>query len=446
MADDRNSAPPGQAPGGEPRDASPTAAGTEDASPGTAEAPRAETQAPDDIPPIRPLGPGEIDPELISLPRSRARIGPLLALSVVVFSVYIMARIADDLAFSRQGPEPVDVASATTLLAGDDLDNRFVRMRAVPDRASAARVTTSAATQGSRLAPVQGTGDRLWLMVDGNVWSATIRYEEVYTGRLRRLDDLPFAGELRGHVDQRPPAPRFFTPEAARAALAEGAGTVTLPSGDTVAPAADTPVHVYETAGDRVLIEVLATERLPDPATWAAALAELGLVAPDAEPVHGPMGTWVFTARIAGDVGHAGAPEGEAGSAGDGETTSVIAGGIADAIADIEAALLDAKLVTARVLPIESVHETTWGALAAGDGALLVDGAPVPWGQISWISASAPRDVPADAWVLVADERPETYWYVLPLFVVLALAALLFLWALARALLPRERPAATASP
>src|SRR5690606_5043454 len=126
-------------------------------------------------------------------------------------------------------------------------------------------------------------------------------------------------------------------------------------------------------AGDRVHIEVLATERLPDPATWAAALAELGLVAPDAEPTDGPMGTWVFTARVGGDVGHASDPEGEAGSAGGGEaTTSVIAGDIADAIADIEAALLDAKLVTARVLPIETVHESTWGALATGDDALRV--------------------------------------------------------------------------
>lgn len=436
------------------------AAGSPDATPGSGEAAQAEShdggqpeshtegqRADRDHAKPRRLDPNEIDPELISLPRSRARIGPLLALSVVVFSVYIMARIAGDLAFSRQGPEPLEVPSPAALLESEDHDNGFVRVPAVPDRAAAARVTTSRASQGSRLAPVQGTDDRLWLMVDGNVWTAGIRYEEVYTGRLRLIDDLPFAEELRSHVEQRPPAPRFIAPEAARASLAAGASTVALPSGDTVTLVADTPVQVYETAADRVLIEALATERLPDKATWAAALAELGLVAPDAEPADGPMGTWVFTARIAGDVAHAGAPGGEAGSAGDSKTpTSVIAGDIADAIADIEAALLDAKLVTARVLPIESVHEATWGQLADRDGALVVAGTGVPWAHISWLSASVPRHVPAGALVLIADEQPETYWYVLPLFVTLALAALLFLWALVRALLPRERPTAAASP
>jgi hypothetical protein len=350
------------------------------------------------------------------LPRFRGRIGPLLALSMVVFSAYLLLRLADDLVFSRQGPEPTELASPAALLAETDIDNRFVRVPAVPDRAFATRVRASRANQGSRMAPVQGTDDRLWLMIDGSVWTAGILYQEVYAGRVRELDDLPFAEPLREHVAQRPPAPRFVAPEAVRTALTAAAGTVASPAGDTIAVSAGTPVHVYETAPDRVRIEVVATERLPDTAAWAGALAETGLVpaGATAEPMPGGR-AWLFTAPATGDI--------EA----------------------ITTALRDARLVpAARVLPLEIVHETTWGQLAARDDALMVAGKAVSWRQISWITPIVPRAVPERAWVLVASESPASYWYVLPLFAVLGIAALLFTWALVRALWPRAEDAVAA--
>lgn len=411
MADDSNSAPPSQADESAPR-----------RSPGTSSQASAETVPPPgaDAEAGRPIGRDEIDPELIGLPRLRGRIGPLLALSMVVFSVYLLVRLAGDLVFSRQGSEPAELESPAALLAETSIDNRFVRLPAVPDRAFATRVQTSRANQGSRLAPVQGTNDRLWLMIDGNVWTAGIRYEEVYVGRVRELDDLPFAEELHRHLAQRPPAPRFVTPDAVRTALTAAAGAVASPAGDAIAVSADTPVHVYETAADRVRIEVVATERLPDAAAWSKALADIGLVAAGSAAEAMPSGqAWLFTAPATGDL--------EA----------------------ITAALRDARLVpAARVVPLETVHETTWGQLAAREDALMVAGTAVPWRQISWITPIVPRDVPAGAWVLLVGESPASYWYVLPLFAVLGLAGVLFAWALARALWPRadEAVAAPAAP
>jgi hypothetical protein len=425
MADDSNSAPPSQADdaASRPPPGTPGPAASAPAAPST---PEAGAPVATEAGGGRPIPRDEIDPELISLPRLRGRIGPVLAASMLVFSTYLLVRLADDLVFSRQGPEPAELASPAALLAQTDVDNRFVRMPAVPDRAFAARVQTSRANQGSRLAPAQGTGDRLWLMIDGSVWNAGIYYEEVYAGRVRELDDLPFAEPLRRHVEQRPPAPRFVAPEAVRTALTAASGTVTDPAGDTIAVSAGTPVHVYETAPDRVRIEVVATERLPDAAAWSRALAEIGLVPPEATEAAKAAGApeampggkaWLFTAPATGDI---------------------------EAIAT---ALRDARLVpAARVLPLEIVHEATWGQLAAQGDALMVAGTAVTWRQISWVTPIVPRVVPEGAWVLVASESPASYWYVLPLYAVLGISALLFAWAFGRAVWPRDDEAVAAPP
>jgi hypothetical protein len=418
MADDSNSAPPSQTDEAASRTSPDAGQGSSVTTTPPPPDAGATTHVGADIGSVgRRIGRDEIDPELIGLPRFRGRIGPLLGFSMVVFSAYIMLRLSDDLVFSRQGSEPTALPSAAALLERDDIDNLHARVPAVPDRSFATRVQASRSNQGSRLAPVQGTSGRLWLMIDGSVWTAGIRYEEVYTGRVRELDDMPFAEPLREHVAQREPAPRFVTPEAVRKALSERAGTVVSPAGDAIEVAADTPVRVYETAPDRVRIEVIATERMPDAAAWSQVLAEIGLIAPGtaAEPGASP-GTWLFTAPATGDL---------------------------DAI---KAALLDAKLVAARALPLEIVHETTWGQLEARDDALVVAGKAVPWRQISWVTPVVRRPVPDDAWVLIADEPPASYWYVLPLFALLGISALLFAWALVRALRSRGEAAVAAVP
>ena len=56
--------------------------------------------------PGRPRGRDELDPELLVLPRPRASIGPLLALSVLVFCVYFLVRLRSDLVFAHAGDTP----------------------------------------------------------------------------------------------------------------------------------------------------------------------------------------------------------------------------------------------------------------------------------------------------------------------------------------------------
>lgn len=369
----------------------------------------------------RPVPRDAIDPELIVLPRTRTPIGPMLSISIIAFCIFIMVRMYPDLRFSLQGESPRTFDSAAALLGSDQrADNRFVQLRAVPDRSYAVRVAASKADPGSRLAPAQGTGGNLWVLLDGSVWTAGIRYQEIYTGRLRRLRDLPFAETLRQHLAERPPAPRFVRPVAARAALAARAGTVSEPAGDRIPVAEDTPVRVYETAGDAVYIDAVASERQPTAEAWALALAELGLVPPgtgDAaadRPPDMPESIWRFSATVPGG---------------------------ADAA---RARLEEAKLFSASVTPVKAEHETTWGQLAGqGDDLILMAGKPVPWDRVDWISLSVVRTLPDDAWVLLVEEHPEAYWYVLPLFVVLGIFGSLFLWALVRTARPRQEDAIT---
>ncbi len=368
--------------------------------------------------PGRPIGPDEIDPELIALPRTRARIGVVLSLSIVIFCGYIMASLYDDLRFSRTGPEPATVESMAEAIDSGNTE-RYVEVRAVPDRTFVVRVAKRKADPGSRLAPVQGSNGKLWLLLGGNVWTAGIKYTEVYRGRLRRVTDLPFADELAGHVQARGPEPRFVAPDRVARAIAESASTVIDPAGDTIALLPDTVVHVYEQIANEARIRVFQSEERGTAEAWAAALAQAGVLeagavplpreAPVAEPDK-PKGkravSWTFAASVPGGA--------EA----------------------VRSKLRESKLFGVLVEPIGKTYQTTWQELssqgASQSGALRLAGNPVPWSDISWLSFDVSREMPEEAVVLLSQEEPDIYWYVLPLFIAMGLFGLLFLWAFVR--------------
>ena len=362
--------------------------------------------------PGRPIGPDELDPELIALPRTKARIGLVLSLSVVIFCGYIMARLYGDLRFSRQPATPHEL---TTMNAAVDPDNtdRFVEFRAVPDRAFAVRVARSKADPGSRLIPVQGSNGKLWLLMTGNVWVAGIRYDEIYQGRLRKLARLPFFDAVGRHVRSRGPEPRFVTADAARRALSEGTTTVADPAGDAITVAPDTAVRVYEEKADEVHIRAFTTDKLASDEAWTEALVAAGLLRDGARPITGKGDSWLFLAQVTGGAEAA------------------------------RAILRNQGLFSALVDPVKEIHQTTWRELASQDDSTLAIGATrLPWRDVSWIALEVNRELAPDALVLVTDERPEAYWYMLPLFSSLGLFGLLFAWALVRTVRSmREREA-----
>ena len=373
------------------------------------------SEAPDREPdladhPGRRRGRDEVDPELLVLPRPRPSIGPLLALSVLVFCAYFLVRLRSDLVFAHSGPDPVQVKGADGVLAAD-IDS-YVELVAVPDRAATLRVYASDARDGHRLAPVIGSADRVWLLFGGSHWVEDPAYDETVRGRVKRLSDLPFHDQLAAHLASIR-LPRALDREAAMSALGSGhtSARVGDVAGDPVAIVSSTPVTVLERTAGQARVTGFATDRHPDEKSWRAALEGAGVLAPGAPLESRTDASWSFLVP---------APQG-------GEP--------------LAARLVGARLFGARAEPVDRVHRSLWGALKVQGGDLIVaGGARVHAASITTMLVEAGRSAPEHARVVVTTDRPDDYWHVTWLYVLMCAMALMFAWALWRGLAPaREK-------
>jgi hypothetical protein len=344
----------------------------------------------------------ELDPELLKLPRKGVRIGWLLALAVVVLCAFLLFELRRDLVYSRAGDQPVALDAAERALDADP--NSFVEMEAVPDRAYFARVRLGRSGEGQRLAPVLGTNARVWILLPGSPWGEPATYREVYRGRLQPLDDMPFAEALREWMRAQPPIPRPVAAASLRRALA-GAPLSTL-ADDVITPSADTQVTVAEVVKGSARITVTATSDHPDEAHWRAALVREGLLEQDVGPESATYESWTYRVR---------APKG---------------------VEAIAARLVAAKLFAAEAHPDSRRHVAEWKGLelyGGAEGGIMAGLDEVPWSDVTEVTVAVKSAIPEDARVLLTDQRPADYWYVLPLSLVLAAFVLLFSWAFFRA-------------
>ena len=90
-------------------------------------------------------------------------------------------------------------------------------------------------------------------------------------------------------------------------------------------------------------------------------------------------------------------------------------------------------------------REVRWSSLAARGDALQIDGDEVPVAEITEAAIAQRRRIPDGARVVVASEHPSDYWYLMPLFGLLSLFALLFLWAFVRSVRSERAAAASAA-
>lgn len=360
--------------------------------------------------PGAPFPKGEIDPELVNLKKDRPPVRAVTAAGVAILCGYLLFRLYPDLVFSRQADKP----TPTTIerLAED----AFVEVPLPIERSRAVRVRQDHGSAGMRAAPVAGTGDRLWVVMTGDGWAPAVP-EAAYTGRVRAVDDVPFADALRAQVAAKP-APAFATLAATRAAFASGQlATVT---GDTVRVAPGDAVAIDVPIPDAAVLLIRFNERLPTPAAWVTALEAAGISASAMRDITD------YRARL--DVK---AP---------------------DAVASTRAKLEAAKLFVPEIEPVRETVTTTWGELAkAGAGPIVAGGETIPDDRIDLVRVDVARSLPADARVILVGEVPAQYWYVMALFVSLALLGAMSVWALVRAIKrdylgPKPTPAAAEEP
>lgn len=347
--------------------------------------------------PGAPFPRDHIDPELVKLSRPRPKVGIVTAAGVVFLCVFSLLRLAPDRRFGGEPEAPTRVALAD-IMRGAIADDAHVVVDAAPLMSHAIRSATAKNSIGMRVVPARGSNSKLWLVLPGDGWAEP--NITGYAGRLRPLHDLPIADSIADFLAANP-RPLFATTAAVRAGFASN--QVTSVSGDTLA--------LRDT--DRVGFDVVD----PGAATVVCTFNER----------HGDV-TACRETLAGANVAFTGTPE-----VGRSEARFSVAA--PDAVATTRETLEKAQQWGMRVEPVTRHHETTWGALRASSPTAFTAGdVTIPDAQLDLIGLYVVRTIPSDAFALIVGEHPQDYWYVLPITIVVALIALLFAWALVRAI------------
>jgi hypothetical protein len=349
----------------------------------------------DSIEPGAPFPRDTIDPELVKLGRGRPRIGIATSAGIVFLCVFFLFKLNPDRRFASEPEQParVTVAGIADGKVGED---RHVVVDAEPLMSHAIRVATARGNIGMRVVPARGSNEKLWLVIPGDGWADANTLG--YAGRLRALEELPFSDSVAAFLRENP-RPLFAPAAAVRAGFATNKVTTV------------TRDEILVRDGDRVGFDVIDpgsavivctfNERHPDVTTCAKAVDEAGIeIAGSPEERREHVRLPVTTAA---------------------------------AVATTTTKLEAAQQWGMQVEPVTQHHETTWGALKTSPaGSFTIDKAAVPEAQLDLIGLYVSKHMPRGAYALITGERPQDYWYVVPVTVLVGLIALLFLWALVR--------------
>jgi hypothetical protein len=343
----------------------------------------------------------EPDPELIKLGRARPKVGIVTAAGVLFLAIFFLLKLNPDRRFAGEGDSAKTIEVADLAAGRVDADS-FVSVQAEPVMAHAIRAQTAKNSVGLRVVPIRGSAQRVWLVLPGDGWADPTKGP--YVGRVRELEDLPFAGVLESFLAANP-RPMFATAAAVRAAFATG--KVKTVAGDEVTVADGDKVGFDVIDPNAATVVAAYNERHPNLTAWAKALADAGITTKG--PGRDDRERAIFSIELPG------------------------------AVATTATKLEAAGLWAARVDPVTHHHDTTWGALKASPPAgFTIAGQTIPDAQLDLLGLYVVRAIPADAQAVIIGENPQDYWYVLPVAIVVLLIALLFAWALVRAI-QRER-------
>ncbi len=347
----------------------------------------------------------ETDPGMIKLKRKPAKVSVITAAGVVFLAALFLVRLHGDRTFGgNDTPQPAAVAD---IVAGKVATNSFVTIAAEPMMSHAIRTATQKITVGLRVVPIRGSSDRLWIVIHGDGYDPP--NVTGYTGRLRKLDDLPFIDAVREYASAHP-RPLFATATATRAGFASN--EVVAVSGDRFKLLDSDRVALDLLDPNGALIIAAVNERHASTQAWIDALTAAGLIV--GAPLPGPSN------ELLGP---------------DGKPTQIrfeitMPGAVAAVTAKLEAA----GLWAARVEPITRHYETTWGDLhTSAPGGFKLGKVTLPDADLDLVGLYVAKGIPDDAYALITGEKPQEYWHVWPISIALALILLVFAWALVRA-------------
>lgn len=336
-----------------------------------------------------------IDPDLIKLRRTRLKVGVITAAGLVFLCVYFLLKLGPDRAFSGSGePKPVELGD---VIGGRVAVDSYISVQAEPLISHAIRTTQAKGNLGLRVVPARGTDERLWLVVSGDGWDAAAK-KDGYVGRLRKLDDLAFAGVVSDFAADHP-RPVFAAAAAIRAGFATN--KVATVTGEQVAIRDGDQVAFDVVDPDAAIIIGTFEPSVKDVAAWTTALTNAKIT---------PKTTTPSKDNVRFEIA------------------------MPNAVATVTTQLEAAKLVASRVEPVTHHYQTTWGALrGSAPAGFTVETKTVPDAQVDLIGLYVARSIPAGAYALVMNDHPQDYWYVLWITIALGAIGLVFAWALVRA-------------
>ncbi|MFH0901528.1 MAG: hypothetical protein V2A73_12950 [Pseudomonadota bacterium] len=362
-----------------------------------------------------------VDPELVALPRKRSRVGPVLVASVLVLSAYLALSLRADLAYWLRSRKP---NSGTGRVAQSLADNSYVTLDDVLGDCRAPLRLRGRHGTWFRLLPVVGASGSLWLHLPGEPQVVPAVYHGTYAGRLRRLERLDFADELRSYHERSAPVPVFIAPATllspSQPPASSTAGVVVDTAGVSWTVTPDTRVRIDEIVQGTLLVTVVKSERMVDANAAASALVAAG--AAGAAPA--PTPTLTLTPALTP------APSSEIAESWTFELATV------DSVATMRARLSAAKLFGTAVKPKIVVNEGTWAevSVAAPSQTIAFRGRPIPVATVEHLVVWAKSSLPNRVSVLFVDQTPGQYWYVPVLFLALGCSCLLLVWALWRSM------------
>jgi hypothetical protein len=337
------------------------------------------------------------DEELISLARTRPNIRALTAAGVVFLALFFLLKLNPDRRFSGNDEAPASVTLAD-LANGKVEEDSYVSVTAEPLMSHAIRAATAKTSVGLRVVPAKGASEKVWIVLPGDGWVDPTK--DAYTGRVRKLEDLPFADVIADFLASHP-RPLFATASAVRAGF--GTNKVKTVAGDEITVRDHDKIGFDVIDPNAAVVVGAYNDRHPNLAAWTKALADAGVTVTG--PGRDDRERAFFDVQLPG------------------------------AVATVATKLEAAGLWAARVDPVTHHHETSWRALRhSGPAGFTVGGLTIPDAQLDLVGLFVTRSIPSDAYAVIVGERPQDYWYVLPVAILVGLIGLVFAWALVRAI------------
>jgi hypothetical protein len=142
------------------------------------------------------------DEEFAKIPASPKRRSPIVAIAVIAVAGLLLWKLFDDTRFALGPKAPDELGDARGLglaTAPSDklVDNRFVAVRGMPDRRNALLFEPKGDSYRRAFYRLLGTNTRLLVRADET--SSRHSLDDRFVGRLRRFDAIPYADQIRGY-------------------------------------------------------------------------------------------------------------------------------------------------------------------------------------------------------------------------------------------------------